>query len=164
MSAKQLIDLRPQTANATAFIQPLSALTPYRDEYAHAMLVDWEEGASVLTPAVEALAARLVDEFGTAENLIEVSPGRDGSLSFIWDDERGNYIYLDVGPGDTIHLYHDIIGKPKWEGVSVASDPRIMEELEEAFKQTRWRLNRVHIFVARPYSTIGRRTRISAFS
>jgi hypothetical protein len=152
------------TANATIFSQALSLLIPYRDEYAHAMQPDWdEEGASTLTPEVESLAAQLIEEFGTTENLLEVSPGRDGSLSFVWDDDRGNYIYLDVGPNDTIHLYHDVIGKPKWEGVSVAGDRRILARLEESFKATGWQLRRVAIFVIRSQSSNTRRAQISAF-
>jgi hypothetical protein len=164
MPDDHLIDLWTGTANGATFSLSLSLLIPYRDEYAHAMRPNWdEEGASTLTPEVEARAAQLIDEFGTTECLVEVTPGRDGSLSFVWDDDHGNYIYLDVGPNDTIHLYHDVIGKPKWEGVSVAGDRRILARLEEAFKSTGWPLRRVTIFVIRPSGNT-RRAPISAYA
>jgi hypothetical protein len=158
------IDLQTATANTTTFSKPFSLLTPYRDEYEYAMRPNWdEEGAPMLTREVETLSAQLIDQFGTTENLVEVSPGRDGSLSFVWDDDRGNYIYLDVGPNDTIHLYHDVIGKPKWEGVSVAGDRRILERLEGAFKATGWPLRRMAILIVPPASGSTRRVPIAAF-
>lgn len=100
------------TANqAVVFSQALSLLVPFRDEYESAMEPNWDEaGALAIVPAVERLAARLIEDFGTVEHLIEVSPGQDGSLCFVWDDDQGNYIYLDVGPNETVHLYHDVRG------------------------------------------------------
>src|SRR5450755_191332 len=68
--------------------------------------------------------------------LVEVSPGLYGSISFVWDDEKGNYVYLSVGPNDTVHLYYDVVGIPKWEGVGVgvASDRQLREKLSRAFR------------------------------
>jgi hypothetical protein len=82
---------------------------------------------------VDDAANSLVPRFGWANHLVEVAPGRDGSISLIWDDERGNYIYLDVGPNDTVHVFCETVGEAKWEGVSVASDSRIVDRLRKAF-------------------------------
>jgi hypothetical protein len=119
-------------------------LTAYRDEFEQAMVRDWDGAGSVaLTEDVLVRAEGLIHSFGTTENLVEVTPGRDGSLSFIWEDRRGSYVYLDVGPNDTVHLYTDVIGQPKWEGVSVADDKRILEQLSRAFHTTGWRLRQM---------------------
>ncbi len=136
-----MYDIYNPAANTVQFSAQSSALAPYRDEYEHALIDDWDgAGAVAVAPQVLEQAEKLIDEFGTTENLVEVTPGRDGSLAFIWEDKRGSYIYLDVGPGNTLHLYHDVVGQPKWEGVSVANDPRILRELSLAFRKTDWRL------------------------
>jgi hypothetical protein len=117
-----------------------SLLAAYYDEYEHAMAPNWDGGGSVaLTEDVLRRAEDLIYKFGSTENLVEVAPGRDGSLSFVWEDDH-SYIYLDVGPNDTVHLYSDVIGRPKWEGVSVANDRRILEQISGAFRSTGWRL------------------------
>lgn len=127
------------------FIQP-SLLAPYRDDYEHARLPNWDgRGSIALTEDVLALAENIINKFGTTDNLVEVTPGRDGSLSFLWEDERGSYIYLDVGPSDTVHLYSDVIGRSKWEGVSVADDKRILAQLSGAFRSTGWRLRQMFV-------------------
>src|SRR5690349_2824078 len=123
------------TANAvTSFSHRLSVLAPYEEEYLHAMRSGWDGAdAAALTWGVVDLAERLIGRFGTTDHLTEVAPGKDGSLSFVWDDRNGNYIYLDIGPGDTVHLYRDTIADGKWEAVSVANDPRILAEIGRAF-------------------------------
>jgi hypothetical protein len=137
----------PTTANQMVFSQALSLLIPYRDEYEYAMEPNWDGAdANALTPSVERLAADLIDEFGTTKHLTEVTPGRDGSLSFVWDDEQGSYIYLDIGPNETVHLYHDVTGGTKWEGVSVARDPQILRQLRDAFHRTGWPLRKMVVF------------------
>jgi hypothetical protein len=130
------------TANAvTSFSHRLSVLAPYEEEYSHAMRPGWADANAIaLTRHVINLAEWLIDRFGTTDHLTEVAPGRDGSLSFVWDDQSGNYIYLDVGPGDTVHLYRDTIADGKWEAVSVAADPRILAEIDRAFRGTHWPL------------------------
>ena len=120
-----------------------SILDPYRADFAPAMLPGWEGNAPPLRQAVVDLAERLLSRHATTEHLVEVSPGNDGSLSFVWNDEVGNYIYLDVGPGDTVHLYYDLANGSKWEGVSVAGDERILERIAGAFRATRWPLHQV---------------------
>jgi hypothetical protein len=131
--------LRADTANTPTMKLYPSLLAPYRDAYDYAMVANWDnDGAVRLTREVVHLAARLINEYGTTEHLAEVGPGRDGSLSFVWDDNRGNYIYLDVGPSDTLHLYRDVAGQPRWEGVSIASDSRILEEISSAFRDAGW--------------------------
>lgn len=133
-----------------------SLLAAYRDEYEHARLPNWDgEGSAALTEAVLRIADALIDKFGTTDNLVEVTPGRDGSLSFVWEDDRGSYIYLDVGPNDTVHLYSDVIGRPKWEGVSVADDRRILVQLSSAFRGTGWRLRQM-LVVSIPANTENR--------
>lgn len=124
-------------------IQP-SLLAAHRDDYEHAMVPNWDGSGSIaLTTDVLARAEDLINRFGTTDHLVEVTPGRDGSLSFVWDDDCGSYIYLDVGPNDTVHLYSDVMGQPKWEGVSVADDQRILVRLSSAFRGTGWRLRQM---------------------
>jgi hypothetical protein len=128
-----MIDVHNPARNSISLWIASSVLADYREEYVRAHIPNWDgAGALPLMVAVQDLAERLIDKFGTLENSVEVTPGRDGSLSFVWEDNDGRYIYLDVGPNDTIHLYHDVIGLPKWEGGSVASDSRILEQLAQA--------------------------------
>jgi hypothetical protein len=96
-------------------------------------LSDVHGDAPPVAQSVVDLAERLVGRYATTEHLVEVSPGEDGALSFIWNDDKGNYIYLDVGPGDTVHLYHDLANGSKWEGISVAADARILDRIARAF-------------------------------
>src|ERR1700693_5957039 len=129
------------TSNLTQVARPLRILTAYRGEYEHALTGNWDQrGAAALSRRTLDLADELISRYATTEHLVEVTPGRDGSLSFVWDDENGRYIYLDVGPNDTVHLYYDVIGEPKWEGVSIASDPQILGKLARAFGSAHWPL------------------------
>jgi hypothetical protein len=95
-----------------------------------------QSGTSIpaTSPSVVRLAEQLIAQYGGTKFLVEIAPGRDGGLSFIWDDEKGNYIFLDVGPNDTVHLYCEVIGEARWEGVSVADDQRILSRLQHAFE------------------------------
>jgi hypothetical protein len=134
-------------ASATTFSHKLNLLVRYEDEFAFAMRPDWWPGGSVaLSAAVIDLAEQLIENYGTVENLTEVAPGRDGSLSFVWDDHAGNYIYLDVGPNDTVHLYRDTVADGKWQAVSVAGDRRIRQEIERSFRGAGWPLARMVAF------------------
>jgi hypothetical protein len=133
------LPLRADTANIPAMEFYPSILAPYRDAYEYAMVSNWDnDGALALAQEVVRLAARLIKQYGTLEHLVEVGPGQDGSLSFVWEDDQRNYIYLDIGPNDTVHLYRDVATQPRWEGVSVASDPHILEEISRAFRDTGW--------------------------
>jgi hypothetical protein len=131
----------------------------HRDEYEYAMIPDWDpedEGAVAVTETVLELAGNLFDEYANYSYFRRITPKRDGSLSFIWDDERGNYVYLDIGPGQTVHLYHDVIKGGKWEGVSIASDSEIRDHLKAAFKfldQKEKRYNEI-TFVKSPSSLL----------
>ena len=87
-----------------------------------------------LTKDVIDFADRITSSLPGSQYVVEVTPGRDGSLSIVWDDHIGNYVYLDVGPQQTIHLYYDVLGRPKWEGVSIDGDPIIAFDLEMAFQ------------------------------
>jgi hypothetical protein len=125
---------RIATSTASAFFAPLSLFGRFAREYQFATEEDWDgQGAKAVSRHVLQLAERLVSRYGGTEHLVEIAPGRDGAISFVWDDGRGNYIYLDVGPDDTTHLYYDVVGEAKWEGVSVASDPAILSRLRRAF-------------------------------
>lgn len=107
----------------------------YQDEYLYAMNPDWDgEGAIPVNDNVIALAEGLFNKYAGQESLLGITPGKDGSLSFLWDDHSGNYVYLDIGPNQTIHLYFDVIDGSHWEGVSVADDPEIHKYLRKAFK------------------------------
>jgi hypothetical protein len=131
------LTLRTDIANASTMALSPSVLAPYREAYEYAMVPNWDnDGAVSLTPGVVRLAASLIGEYGALEHLVEIGPGRDGSLSFVWE-EGGSYIYLDVGPEDTVHLYRDV-AEQRWEGVSVASDPRILERISSAFRDAGW--------------------------
>jgi hypothetical protein len=87
-----------------------------------------------ITQGVIDLADQLLCQYASDSHLVEVSPGLDGSISFLWDDEKGNYAYMSVGPNDTVHLYYDVVGTTKWEGVGVASDQQLRAELSRAFR------------------------------
>jgi hypothetical protein len=123
-----------------------SILNAYRSEFAYALNPGWDGDAPPIAQSVVDLAERLLGRYATTTHLVEVSPGEDGSLSFVWNDEGGNYIYLDVGPGDTVHLYCDLANGSKWEGVSVASDARILDRLTQAFRNTGWPLHQLVIW------------------
>jgi hypothetical protein len=102
------------------------------DDFEIARSDDWDgRGAPAIQDDVLRLAENIVQTYGGSEHIVEVTPGRDGSLSFVWD-EGGNYIYIDVGPGDTVHLFYDLNGM-KWEGVSTSRDLRLKTQLRRAF-------------------------------
>jgi hypothetical protein len=125
--------LIPPTGTALR-VPLLSFLSSFEAEYSYAMVPNWDGcGAEELTRDVVNLANQLVKDYASTISLQDVTPGRDGSLSLTWDDGRGNYVYLDVGPGQTLHLFYDVVDHPKWEGVSVASDQRILKEMVRAF-------------------------------
>jgi hypothetical protein len=122
-------------ATGNTFSLSSSPLSGRSGEYKFAMLDNWDGcGAVALSPTVIRLAEHLVGQFSGIDHLVEVAPGRDGSISLIWDDERGHYVYLDVGPSDTVHLFYETAGA-RWEGVSVATDPRMANHLQQAFAQ-----------------------------
>jgi hypothetical protein len=111
-----------------------SIIRAHEASYDFAKFQNWDgKGASALTDDVIRLADDIALRFASADHLVEVSPGKDGSLSLVWDDNRGNYVYLDVGPNKTVHLFYEVVGLAKWEGVSVASDNNILKEIARAF-------------------------------
>ena len=145
-----------QASSSTPFTL-LPVLAGYADEFEFAESDNWDgRGATALTPEVVQLAERLIRSHAGTSYLVEIAPGRDLSLSFVWDDNRGNYVYLDAGPSDTVHLFYDVIGEPKWEGVSVASDPSISEHLARAFRflHPRNRFPPIAVFVSRASETV----------
>ena len=110
-------------------------LETYQEEYLYAMRPDWDgEGSVPVTDSVVKLAEDLFNQYASQEFLLGITPGKDGSLSFLWDDNSGNYVYLDIGPNQTIHLYYDVIDGGRWEGVSVADEPEIKKQLGKALK------------------------------
>jgi hypothetical protein len=120
-------------SSTSPFYEP-SVLGGFRDDYEFALIPNWDgRGAVAVSGEVRQLAVQLIQQYGGLAHLVEVAPGRDGSLSFTWDDSRGNYVYLDVGPRNTVHLFYEGIGSPKWEGVSISSDTRIFNHLVRAF-------------------------------
>ena len=125
---------RTNAGGNAGWINSKAPLAPHKDSYAFAMHDNWDnQGAVALTPDVVTLANSLITGFASTQHLVEIGPGRDGSLSLVWDDSAGNYVYLDVGPNDTIHLFYNVIQLPRWEGVSNARDPRIIGEMVRAF-------------------------------
>jgi hypothetical protein len=106
-------------------------LQEHRDDWAFATIGDWDgEGARALTPDVIKLAQKFLDSY-CHSSPVEVGPGIDGSLSFVWELGE-SYCYLDVGPDDTVHLYYDNT-KGKWEGVARATEPSLVPHLDKAF-------------------------------
>lgn len=125
---------RIDAAGRSTSLPGLSIFGRFAPDYQFATEPNWDgQGAKALSLPVLRLAEQTISRYGGTDYLVEVAPGRDGSISFVWDDNKGNYIYLDVGPGDTIHLYYDAVGEAKWEGVSVASDPALLSRLRVAF-------------------------------
>jgi len=107
-------------------------LRAYVEDFDFAMTPNWDgEGARALSRLVINLARMFLDRFGPADAQLDVAPGADGSLALTWGDGH-SYMYLDVGPNDTVHLFYDVVDLPKWEGVSVASDGRIHAEMARA--------------------------------
>ncbi len=60
-----------------------------------------------------------------------IIPGSDGSLALVWD-QLGAYIYLDVGPKASLHLYYKSPFN-KWAGVGSPSNPTMKQNLGIAF-------------------------------
>lgn len=106
-------------------------LADSRSEWEYATVSNWDgEGALPLTSDVIARAQRILNA-GNPRPPDEVSPGIDGSISFVWRSSVG-YVYLDIGPNDTIHLYYD--GRNgKWEGVSIEGETELENHLRKAF-------------------------------
>jgi hypothetical protein len=122
-------------ARSSSTVPRAGVLAAWSDDYGFAMHEKWDgRSAKALSSTVVARAERLVVRFAGLRHLVEVAPGKDGSLSLVWDDGAGNYVYLDVGPDDTVHLFYDVLGKPKWEGVSVATDLRLLAQMAAAFE------------------------------
>ena len=129
------IDLPATNANLRS--SESSLVNRHRGEFEFALVPNWDGLRSVrLTDQVVRLADKFISDYAGEKHLREVGAGNDGSLGFVWDDGAGNYAYLDVGPSDTIHLYYDIVGTPKWEGVSVADDPEILGHMRKALAFT----------------------------
>jgi hypothetical protein len=134
MPGRQQVNIT--TTNSESFwTKPPSLIQSHRTEFEFAMAPNWDNGRGVaITPAVIDLADYLLSRYASENHLVEVGPNLDGSISLLWDDNNGNYVYLSVGPNDTVHLYYDVVGLPKWEGVGLASDRRILDELKRAFR------------------------------
>lgn len=130
-----VMKLKSDSTYTRSFDQVIHPFETYQDEYLYAMSSDWDgEGSKPVTESVVKLAEDLFNKYASHESLLGITPGKDGSLSFLWDDNSGNYVYLDIGPNQTIHLYYDVIDGGRWEGVSVADDPAIQTYLKKAFK------------------------------
>jgi hypothetical protein len=128
--------VRAPIANSWTF--RTSLLAPFKTEYEFAMVPDWDgPGTVALSSKVISIAEKIIESYSTLDQLVEVGASRSGSISFIWTDADEKYIYLDVGPNETVHLYYDVTGE-KWEGVSVASDPRILGKISRAFARAGW--------------------------
>jgi hypothetical protein len=129
-----VIILTPTANSASFWTRKPSLVHSYRKEFEFATVPNWDGVGAALTEAVIDLADHLICRYASGRHLVEVSPTLDGALSFLWDDDNGNYVYMSVGPNDTVHLYYDVVGLSKWEGVSVASDGQIRAEMERAFR------------------------------
>jgi hypothetical protein len=67
---------------------------------------------------------------------IEISPGPDGSVSFVFRKGEA-YAYVDCGPRDTLHVYHDLPGRQKFKAVGLFTTQALLDELaviEDALK------------------------------
>jgi len=115
-----------------------SILQGLADEFSFALSSDWDGlGARAVSTDVLKLADRILAKYATGLNLVEASPSRKGSLSFVWENGQGDYAYLDIGPNNTVHLFYNTRTGRKWEGVALANDPRLNEQLERAFSAFR---------------------------
>ncbi|QKD03350.1 hypothetical protein EB235_19070 [Mesorhizobium loti R88b] len=109
-----------------------------REEYDFALVDDWDgNNAKAIAPSTLRSMQSIISEFGTWDHIVEISPGRDGSISATWEDGNGHYVYLSIGDDKTLHLYNGDNGQKKWEGVSLVTDRRILARLQEAFSY--WR-------------------------
>lgn len=95
---------------------------------------NWDgEGALKIDRLVIELAAATCERFAHDVLPDEIIPGSDGSLALVWDQSE-NYVYLDVGPGASLHLYYKSnVGK--WEGVGNADNPTLQHQLKQAFRR-----------------------------
>lgn len=124
-------------ATGPSLIAMSSVLTRHTDEFRYAMTQNWDgRGATAITPGVVNLATSILSRYADECEPSEVTPGRDGSLSFVWDDAN-NYVYVDIGPNDTVHLYYDVMGEPKWEAVSTAADEEMLQRFARALSFAR---------------------------
>ncbi len=109
-----------------------------KDEYDFALADNWDgNNAKAVTRNTLRSLQSIINEVGTWDHIVEISPGRDGSISATWEDAKGRYIYLSIGDDKTLHLYSSDNGQKVWEGVSLVTDRRILQRLQEAFSY--WR-------------------------
>lgn len=120
----------------------LPALQKYRDQFDFALSPNWDgENSPAICQAILLRANRMLTSLGEHMHkyIAEVSPSPDGTLSIIWDNREGTYIYLGIGPGETMHVYYQLRDGRSWEGVSLASDATLDNNLKIA-------LNFIHPF------------------
>jgi hypothetical protein len=117
-----------------------SILRAHFGDYDFALVDNWDgSGAKRIEHEVLSLAEQVLSDYSSQTFLAEVCPGREGSLSFVWDDGGKNYVYLDIGPQNALHLFYNVEGHPKWEGVSLADDVVMHANLVKALFFTRSR-------------------------
>jgi hypothetical protein len=66
----------------------------------------------------------LIAELRAPSPLSEVSAGKDGGVCFVWE-VADHYLYLDVGPNHTLHVYHKVGAETPTEFVTTAFDGEI---------------------------------------
>lgn len=119
--------------SGSATILPGGVLQRRRAEYDFAFQTNWDgRGAVSLDRQVVDLASTILQRHAEDLEPTDITPGSDGSLSFTWEDRHGNYVYCDIGPRDSVHVYHSVRGDRPWEQVSVASDAALLSQLANA--------------------------------
>ncbi len=98
----------------------------------HARQPDWDgEGSIAVADSCVQCAEDLFKDLVVPSLEPEILPIVRGGINFSW--ERGDdYIFVEIRNDTSVHLYYNIVGIQKWEGVRFADDPTLWEKLSFA--------------------------------
>ncbi len=105
-------------------------LLDHSDDFSFACSPGWDgKDSPRLTDSLISTIRELFQRLG-APTPSDIYPGKDGSLSFVWES-GAQYIYCDIGPDDIFHLYYNI-NNQKFEQVSKLQDEIIIDKFKYA--------------------------------
>lgn len=94
---------------------------------------DWDGlGARAVPEVVFEIAKEIIDKCVPGKPPIDYGPTPGGTLSYVWEDNRKNHVFLEIGPKKTVHLFYDTEQMGRWEGVYRADDKKIVGKFAEA--------------------------------
>ena len=93
-----------------------------------------QTGAAV-NEGIFILSLKLLEDYALEKEPVAFGSNENGSLYFIWEDDCGNHIFLEVGPARTIHLFYNMTVLGRWEGLFCADDQGIVEKFAAAMDE-----------------------------